>query len=613
MMMLNLYSRLSLLLSIASSTVTITAAPFSPSSRETRSSLLLPRHRRALDTYYRNRRPHDTTLYDDLNVNSNATLSDIQKSWRRKSLEWHPDKVALRRRDEAALSPQTEGPGGSQDVFPDDDEMTSYARRRLHKIQQAYEILSDDRSRLLYHKYGLIAGTDAAVLLLTGRGGALNTNYEGLGSAAETGEQCQCRLLELMGYVHHHNHASSSTTTSNNSQQKRIHHLTTSITETLRPLVEGTISQETFINQFYSEMNTLKTSPFGAHIIRCVGRAYKIEGWRVLRQMKRDERERHQRQQNHHHQQQHHHHHHPSALKRRNDNNVRIDNILQDSWRNTKHYASAVYASCKLIITEQRMKKFNKDQLRLREERRKKKRKCEEEETKKSQQCEEGSEGVKRTQIRKIEDEDDETDMFSLNIGSLSSDEEEEIDDELGIGDSILDIDIELSSESEESDDHDEIEYELQHIQNQKAYTAILSLHQMEALWKVTKIELDRTVREACRWILLPTTSSGWYAFCPSEQSPYAEDWQHYARPKPPTPPPPPPFPSRDGDHHHHNRRHRHQHHRQRRRMDADGWVGLNGEVVPMEVGRLRAAAAMVLVGDIMVRCSKEGTAWRNK
>eukprot|EP00986_Skeletonema_menzelii_P017391 scaffold19231_cov69-Skeletonema_menzelii.AAC.1 len=35
------------------------------------------------------------------------------------------------------------------------------------------------------------------------------------------------------------------------------------------------------------------------------------------------------------------------------------------------------------------------------------------------------------------------------------------------------------------------------------------------------------------------------------------------------------------------------------------------GEVVPMEVGRLRAAAAMVLVGDIMVRCSKEGTSWR--
>ena len=40
---------------------------------------------------------------------------------------------------------------------------------------------------------------------------------------------------------------------------------------------------------------------------------------------------------------------------------------------------------------------------------------------------------------------------------------------------------------------------------------------------------------------------------------------------------------------------------------------GLNGEVVPMEVGRLRAAAAMVLVGDIMVQCSKEGTAWRKK
>ena len=145
--------------------------------------------------------------------------------------------------------------------------------------------------------------------------------------------------------------------------------------------------------------------------------------------------------------------------------------------------------------------------------------------------------------------------MFSSNIGSLSDDDDNNDDDEEwdNIG-SFSDINIDSDSDtmfgasSDSDDDHDE---EIEDALHQKAYTALISLHQMEALWKVTKIELDRTVREACRWILAPTPSSaiigtgggrsgrregGWYAFCPSEQTPYQEDWQHY---HPPPPPPP--------------------------------------------------------------------------
>ncbi len=36
-----------------------------------------------------------------------------------------------------------------------------------------------------------------------------------------------------------------------------------------------------------------------------------------------------------------------------------------------------------------------------------------------------------------------------------------------------------------------------------------------------------------------------------------------------------------------------------------DGWVGTTGEVVTMEVGRLRSAAALILLGDLFVQCSK--------
>ena len=147
---------------------------------------------------------------------------------------------------------------------------------------------------------------------------------------------------------------------------------------------------------------------------------------------------------------------------------------------------------------EQKLKKLEEDQLRQKEERQRKKKMREEEER------------LKRIQGGNHEH------VFSSNIGSLSDNEDEE---DFDIG-SFSDIDIDdnneydsddtmMFSESEDDDD-DEIEYELQHIQNQKAYTALLSLHQMEALWKVTKIELDKTVREACRWILAPTRDCGY-------------------------------------------------------------------------------------------------------
>lgn len=98
-----------------------------------------------------------------------------------------------------------------------------------------------------------------------------------------------------------------------------------------------------------------------------------------------------------------------------------------------------------------------------------------------------------------------------------------------------------------------------------KAHTALLESLQVEALWKITKIDLDRTVQEACNLIL-----SGDYFFFPSHQSPQSSDWK----------------------------------------KSGDGWVGSTGEVVDANIGKLRAAAAMVMIGDVMVRCSKEGTAW---
>ena len=339
--------------------------------------------------------PHDIKLYDTLRVKSNATLAEIQKSWRRLSRDWHPDKVAVRRRrrrntnsnnNKRRLQQQrrsddlntnasnqnnnnntqqvNEDDEGEDEQLKlllemqeaqDDEDEEECAKQKLAELTTAYEILSDDHTRLLYHKYGLIGGTDAAIQLLSGRPSPTTStsasslvNNEGIGSindlqSESTGEgatsststfdeQHQSRLLELMGYPpqgyatatsssswsHHNNHRhqynknEASRRHSNDAHhrqhQQRLAYLTATITERLRPIVEGTISQDLFVNEFYQEVNALKKSPLGAHILRCIGRAYRIEGYRVLRELQ---------------------HHHQQHNNNNNNNNNKIIIIMQ--------------------------------------------------------------------------------------------------------------------------------------------------------------------------------------------------------------------------------------------------------------------------------------------
>jgi curved DNA-binding protein CbpA len=106
---------------------------------------------------------------------------------------------------------------------------------------------------------------------------------------------------------------------------------------------------------------------------------------------------------------------------------------------------------------------------------------------------------------------------------------------------------------------------ELKEVVRFKARNALLESLQVEALWKIRKIELDRTIREACDLIL-----NGDYFFYPSHQSSQPADWQE----------------------------------------GGDGWVGSSGKVIDARDGSLRAASALVMIGNIMVQRSKEGTSW---
>ena len=93
----------------------------------------------------------------------------------------------------------------------------------------------------------------------------------------------------------------------------------------------------------------------------------------------------------------------------------------------------------------------------------------------------------------------------------------------------------------------------------------------VQALWKIVKIELDRTISQACSRIL-----DGAHPFFPLHQ----------------------PLQNQDDSYRHQSR------------DAAGGWVGSTGEAIETDKGKLRAAAALVLVGQTMVDCSKGNTAW---
>lgn len=72
--------------------------------------------------------------YDTLEVSRQATPEEVKKAYRKKALQFHPDK----------------NPGNSE------------AEKRFKEISEAYEVLSDDKKRQIYDRYGKEALQGAA-------------------------------------------------------------------------------------------------------------------------------------------------------------------------------------------------------------------------------------------------------------------------------------------------------------------------------------------------------------------------------------------------------------------------------------------------------------------
>ena len=413
------------------------------------SSSLLRMHRMYLE-----QAPHDTTLYDALKVSPNATEAQITKSYRRLSRKYHPDKQR----------------GGKED-----------GAAQLRRIQQAYDVLKKDSTRLPYHRYGLFDAADA-VRLLTGRFREFST--EEIASMEE--------LLQLMGFstidaVSDHNPLHE-----HEKHYQRVRFVATNVAGIIRPVVEGALPESFLADHIASQCDRLKGLPLGAQIIRCIGRAYRYSGRRLLRRYHA-----HPKQfLDHNYRFQHAHvHHKVHAIS----TNALLDlsDSVRGEFRRMKQIANAAVASGKVIFKEKQH--FERP-------------------TKKSK--------VNEKQER---------------IEYCPSPDE-------------FDLDFYLS------DDDAPTEEEIREQERRKVQSALYESLQVEALWQVSKIELDRVIREACELIL----GGNGYLFSFAGQS----------------------------------GRYR------------DGWVGSSGRAIPVNVGRIRAAAALVMLGDIMVQRSKDGTAW---
>jgi len=481
------------LLATISTTVPRTVRGAPSASPPEASSTLLHMHR-----LYTRQPCHNSILYDVLQVSPNATAAEITKSYRKLSRRYHPDKVRRRRGQQHQHERHDDEDNHDNDTAAADEEQ----QQQLERVREAYEILKDDQTRLPYHRHGLLDSRDA-VLLLTGRRTRGTTRT--ISSSSSSSDDAALReLLELMGYYDDDDNSNNSQTLLSRKRQHewRVWFLASNLVEVMRPVVEEMLPEDYLVDRVIQQCDRLKRLPLGAQILRCIGRAYRYSGKRILRRQKKRQQKKNK----------------TAAIGKLLPGNLVFpssadwQDSVRDKLREAKHIATAAVAGGRVIL-EERVRNRERDAS-----------------SSSSQHLLESS-----------------MDPFG---GGYDNDDGPAIDQQ-----PFSDTEI---KESEQ----------------RKARQVLLESLQVEALWKICKIELDRTIREACDLIL-----EGEYFFFPS----------HYGQ---------------------HPPRHHDQNSPTSTLRGSDGWIGSSGIAVTADVGRVRAASLLVLMGDIMVKRSKEGTAW---
>jgi len=471
-----------------------------------------------LHNVYTNFPPHDTDLYDTLEVSSNATLSQITKSYRSLSRIFHPDKQKQKEKEGVV------------------------AKRRLQQIQRSYEILGNDNKRLLYHRYGLIDPNLAAFLLLGPKidpksyyqllqQTSSSSHADGGNSKENAGEihlfdKLDRELLQLMGYddstmdvIRMAMETNPSDDPSIALEDHRVRTVAAILVESIRPVVEGRLDTRLYAHSLANDCDRWKRLPLGAQIIRSVGRAYRHEGSDFLQRYKSLPNNN-------------------SWNKNNIDNNNNSKKVvhqlqtdltigLRQKWRTTKDFWTAAAVGGRLAMAERLYNKQEQQQ----------------QQRKRNQQ-----QSTIEYHENEIENEDEPSYLPPMddyghdddNVNSYESMEEQE----------------EKHRESEKL----------------KAQQTLLQALQIEALWKVVKIDLDRIIRRACAMIL-----SGEYFFFPSHQSLN--------------------YPNNNNNNNN--------------GIDSSGWVTSSGETIDLEHAIVAAAETIIMTGEIMVQQSKQGTSWK--
>jgi len=446
---------------------------------------------------YLNLPPHDTSLYETLQVSPNATTAQISQSYRRLSRKYHPDK-------------QVKPPTSKNDAV-----------EKLQRVRQAYEILKDDSTRLPYHQYGF---TDPKVALLLLIGPASQQSQIEL----QEREASLYSLLELTGLDFPSSSLPiSSCSSSAVGQRKKMHQwrvrtMASRLVEQLRPWVEETVEPSILAHVISQACDEWKVLPLGAQIVRCVGRAYRHAGQDYLQKQRKRNLSRGQldaylfgsfESKD------------IASKKKRNLPVSRMPVSVRQQWRKAKGFWSAAWATGRASVTEHVWT--------IQEKQRRKKR----------------------------------------SSGEIVP----SIEYHTSLGEGVDFLDPEYLQDSENDDKARfqtglEEEQEMKEAQRLKSQQTLLKCLQVEALWKITKIDLDRAVQEACNLIL-----EGCQSFFPSHPGPSSSAC----------------FGADDGP-------------------SPDGWISpSSGKSINAEEARIRAAHAMRYIGNIMVQRSKEGTSWK--
>eukprot|EP00536_Pseudo-nitzschia_multiseries_P002660 jgi/Psemu1/251898/estExt_Genewise1Plus.C_350158 len=493
--------------------------------------------------------PHDTDLYDIMGVSPNATLAQITKSYRSLSRRYHPDKQ--RHKNNNNINNNNE-----------------HAERKLEQLQKSYEILSDDSKRLPYHRYGLVDPNLAAFLLLGPRvcpasySQRLQQQQQQQHSRSHHGysnsprdktsllfDRLDRELLHLMGYDDSAMDALAMAVEAANCgetddpskliYEHRVRTVAALLLESIRPVVEGRLDARLYAQMLTQDCDRWKRLPLGAQIIRSVGRAYRHEGSEFLQRHRNRNRNADDWNNS------------GSRGDGSSGNGIGKQMVLQlqtdlkigfrRRWRSTKDFLEAATVSGRLAMAE---RSFNEHEKKLKLQQQEKQQR-------------------KRESYERIE--------YHGSTSSSSSPDTTsgflpQMDDYLGDNDTIDDT---VDFDFDDYESLEELEEEQKELEQLQAKQTLLQTMQIEALWKVCKIDLDRVVRKACASIL-----SGEYFFYPLHQS------SHYGAPV-----------EVEGG--------------------TSGWVASSGQTIDSEQAKIAAAEVMKMTGEIMVQQSKEGTSWK--